>query len=165
MQMIKEWVNRLSDWGESVAVYGILLMVALTCADVISSKFFNMPIADSTELVRLVQVVTIGLAIASTQKVGLHINVDMFLIRWPLRAQALVRSLTSLLGLAIFTIAVYKGIQYGYSLHDANEVTGTLRMPIYPFALVFSLALIPLACMLLFDFIESVREVFSKWSR
>lgn len=165
MQKIREWMNHLSGWGESVAVIGVLLMVALNCADVIGSKFFKMPIPDSTELVRLVQATTIAFAIAATQKVGGHINVDMFLTKMHPRLQAIVRSFTSFLGAMLFAIAVYEAFQYGYALYEDSEVTGTLRIPFYPFAFAYAIALVPLACMLACDLIESVKEVLIPWSR
>lgn len=70
MQTIREWANRLSLWGEWVSVVGVIIMVAITCIDVIGAKLFLLPVPGYIEVVSLIQVATVVFAVAATQRYG-----------------------------------------------------------------------------------------------
>ncbi|BBO83854.1 TRAP transporter small permease [Desulfosarcina ovata] len=161
MQMIREWANRLSTWGEWVGVVGIIVMVAVTCTDVIGAKLFLMPVPGYIEVVSLVQVATIVFAIAATQRHGGHISVEMFVDILPRRMRSIVKALTSLLCLVLFVLLIYEGIGLGNEYLEAGEVTATVQLPFYPFAYAFSVALIPVALMVLVDFCVAIKEALS----
>ena len=159
--MIDLWAKRLSVWGEWIGVAGIIIMVVVTCVDVVGAKFFLTPVPGAIEIVSLVQVAAIVFAVAATQREGGHISVEMFVDTLPRRVRAMVRMLTSLLGLILFILLIYEGIGLGNEYLDAGEVTATVEIPFYPFAYAFSIALLPVAMMMLVDFIRATKEAFS----
>ena len=161
MQIIRQWANRLSDWGEWIGVVGISLMVLLTCVDVVGAKLFLLPVPGCIEIVSLLQVATIVFAVAATQREGGHISVEMFVNTFPPKIRSLVKALISLLGLVLFVLLIYEGIGLGNEYLDAGEVTATAQVPFYPFAYAFSIALIPIAIMMLVDFVDAIMEAFS----
>ena len=161
MHIISKWAQRLSDWGEWFAIIGIIVMVAITCIDVIGAKLFLLPVPGCIEIVSLTQVSTIVFAVAATQRRGGHISVEMFVNALPRRIRALVAMVTSLLCLLLFIILIYEGIGLGNEYFDAEEVTATAQIPIYPFAYSFSVALLPMAMMMLVDVVKAIKEALS----
>jgi TRAP-type C4-dicarboxylate transport system permease small subunit len=161
MQIVRQWANRLGSWGEWIGAVGIIVMVALTCADVIGAKLFLLPVPGAIEIVSLVQVATIVFAIAATQRLGGHISVEMFTDLMPPRVRSMVKALTSLLGLVLFALLIYEGVNLGNEYREAGEITATARIPFYPFAYAFSVALFPMAMMMLADTIDSIKEALS----
>lgn len=161
MNLISQWANRLSNWGEWIGVIGIIVMVALTCIDVVGAKLFLLPVPGCIEIVSLVQVATIVFAVAVTQREGGHISVEMFVSNFPARVRAVVKIFTSLLGLVLFVLLIYKGIGLGNEYFEAKEVTATVLIPFYPFAYAFSIALLPIAMMMLVDLANAIKEALS----
>lgn len=161
MDTVRQWANRLSIWGEWIGAVGIMLMVAITCADVIGAKLFLLPVPGAIEIISLVQVATIVFAVAATQRQGGHISVEMFTDLMPPRVRSLVKALTSLLGLVLFVLLIYEGVNLGNEYREVGEITATAQIPFYPFAYAFSIALLPIAMMMLVDTIGSIKEALS----
>jgi TRAP-type C4-dicarboxylate transport system permease small subunit len=139
-------------------VGGVLIMVVVTCADVLGAKLFTSPVPGSTEIISLVQVAAIVFAVAATQRHKGHISVEMFVVKMAPRLRSLIKAVTSLLGLILFSLLIFEGIRLGNRYLAAGEVTATVQIPYYPFAYAFSLALFPIAVMLLVDFIEVIKK-------
>ena len=161
IQPVRQWAHRLSTWCEWVGVAGVIVMVAVTCADVLGAKLILLPVPGSTEIVSLAQVATIVFAIAATQRYKGHISVEMFYAKMHPRTRALVSAGTSCLGLILFLILLYQGIQLGNAFLAAREVTATVQIPFYPFAYGFALAMVPVALMLFIDLMDALRELLN----
>ena len=159
IQLVREWTRRLSTWWEWVGVAGVIVMVAVTCADVLGAKLFLLPVPGSTEIVSLAQVATMVFAIAATQLHKGHISVEMFYMKMPPRAQAVTSAVTAFLGLILFLLLVYQGIQLGNAYLAAKEVTATVQIPFYPFAYGVALAMVPVALMLFIDLTDALKEL------
>ena len=158
MQLLNQWATRLSIWGEWIGVGGIIIMVAVTCADVLGAKLFTTPVPGSTEIISLVQVAAIVFAVAATQRHKGHISVEMFVATMTPRLRSFINALTSFIGLILFLLLIFEGIRLGNEYLESGEVTATVLIPYYPFAYAFSVALIPIAIMLLVDFIEAIKK-------
>lgn len=161
MQIIRYWADRLSIWGEWIGVAGVIIMVVVTCVDVLGAKLFLAPVPGSTEIISLVQVAAIIFAVASTQRHKGHISVEMFVATMTPRIRSLIKAFTSFLGLILFSLLIFEGVRLGNEYLEAGEVTATVQIPFYPFAYAFSLALFPIAVMLFVDFIEALKEAVS----
>jgi TRAP-type C4-dicarboxylate transport system permease small subunit len=161
LEIARKWAVRLSAWYEWIGVAGVIVMVAVTCADVLGAKLFLLPVPGSTEIVSLAQLATIVFAVAATQQYKGHISVEMFYAKMPPRAQALTSAVTSFFGLILFLILLYQGIQLGNGFLEAREVTATVQIPFYPFAYGFALAMVPVVLMLLIALINALRELLN----
>lgn len=161
MQFIRQWADRLSTWGEWVGILGAIVMVVVTCADVLGAKLFMMPVPGSTEIISLAQVATIVFAVAVTQRHKGHINVEMFIATLKPLSRSVIKTFTSGLGVILFSLLIYEGIRLGNEYLEAGEVTATVLIPFYPFAYMFSLALLPVAMMLFVDMIDAVKEAIT----
>lgn len=161
MQFVRQWADRLSTWGEWVGIFGAIVMVVVTCADVLGAKLFMLPVPGSTEIISLAQVATIVFAVAVTQRHKGHISVEMFVATMKPRIRAITKAFTSCLGLILFLLLIFEGVRLGNEYLEAGEVTATVLIPFYPFAYMFSLALLPVAMMLLVDVIDAVKEAIN----
>ena len=165
METIRNWANFLGKIGEVAALIGILAMVAIICSDVLGSKLLGCPVPGSTEVVSLIQGITMALVVAATQRDRGHVSVAMFVERFPPRLQACTRILTSALGLVMFVLLAWEGFRYASQIQMAGEVTGTVKVPIAPFVYVFAGAMIPVAMMMLCDLVNAIKEACAPWNR
>ena len=161
IEYAQQWAARLSTWCEWVGVAGVIVMVAVTCADVLGAKLFMLPVPGSTEIVSLAQVATIVFAVATTQRHKGHISVEMFYAKMRPFIQTLVRAVTSCFGLILFLTLFYQSIRLGNGFLEANEVTATVQIPFYPFAYAFALALVPVVLLILIDLVNALKELLN----
>ena len=161
MQRVYQWAIRLSELGEWIGVAGSIIMVVVTCADVLGAKLFMAPVPGSTEIISLIQVAAIVFAVAATQRHKGHISVEMFVATLRPRARSLAKAFTSGLGAIVFALLIYESVRLGNEYLEAGEVTATVQIPFYPFAYAFSVALFPVAVMLVVDCLTALKEALS----
>ncbi len=161
MQRVTQWAIRLSKWGEWIGVGGVIVMVVVTCADVLGAKLLMSPVPGSTEIISLVQVAAIVFAVAATQRHKGHISVEMFATKLPPMVRSLAKAFISCLGAVLFGLLIFEGIRLGNEYFEAGEVTATAQIPFYPFAYAFSVALFPVVVMLVADFVNALKEAAS----
>jgi len=142
---------------EAVAAVGLLLMMVVTCVDVVGAKVFLHPLFGSIDIVELSQLVAISFTGASALILGNHVKVEFFMVMLPKRLRALVDAIIHLLGFLLFALIVWRLLAYGYSLQEAGEVSSTIRIPLYGFAYGFAVATVPLCLVLLTDMIKSLK--------
>jgi TRAP-type C4-dicarboxylate transport system permease small subunit len=119
------------------------------------------PVPGSTEIISLIQVAAITFAVAATQRHKGHISVEMFITNLPPRLRSLSKAFSSFLGAIVFVLLIYESVRLGNEYLEAGEVTATVQIPFYPFAYAFSVALFPIAIMLIVDCVQAVKEAAS----
>lgn len=162
LEKLKKMSQSLSGWLEWIGIAGILIMMLITCVDVIGAKVFLTPVFGALDIVMLAQLVAISFAGASAYILGRHVQVEFFVAILPERVQALVDAFIQLLGFAFFVVVVWRLYMYGYSFQTGGEVSPTIRMPLHPFAYGAASAIIPMCLLLFFDFLISIERVFKK---
>ena len=158
-----EKFNRLlSGWFEWIGLAGLLVVMFITCIDVIGAKLFLRPVFGALDIVMLSQLVAISFATAFALILGRHIRVEFFVTRLPRRAQAVTDSIIFFLGLAFFILIIWRLCVYGYSLQTGGEVSATARIPLYPFAYGIALASIPVCLVFLLEFLNSLARMVKR---
>jgi TRAP-type C4-dicarboxylate transport system permease small subunit len=152
----------LSIWFNWVGRGALLVMVGVTFVDIFAAKVINLPIVGSFEIVGLGQVVAIGGAIAYTQIAGRHVRVELLSKRLPRLPRAFLYSFTALLGLAAFVVLCWQCIRLTIELKTLREVSGTILIPHYPFALWLALCCVPMCFVLLSEVLNSLAEGVKK---
>lgn len=162
LDKIEKFNRSLSGWFEWIGLFGLLVVMFITCIDVIGAKVFLRPIFGALDIVMLSQLVAISFACAFALILGRHVRVEFFIARLPRRAQAVINSIISLLGLCLFILIIWRLCVYGYSLQTGGEVSATALIPLYPFAYGIALASIPVCLIFFFEFLNSLNRIVQR---
>jgi TRAP-type C4-dicarboxylate transport system permease small subunit len=141
---------------------GVILMLALTVADIIGVKIFNAPVPGAIEIVAFLGVVITAFGMAYTQAEHGNIQVEFFVTRLPKRIRAACGVFTSLLGIIFFVLLAWQSVEYGMVLQQSGEVSMTSRIPFYPFVYSIAFCCIPVCFVLLVELLKSIMKVVNK---
>ena len=150
--------RRLSGWFEWIGLAGLLIIMVITCIDVVGAKVFLWPVLGALDIVMLSQIVAIAFAASMALILGRHIRVEFLVARLPRRAQAVINSIVLLLGLGLFIVIIWQLCVLGYSFQTSGEYSMTAHIPLYPFAYGIALASIPVCLVLLLEFLKSLTK-------
>jgi TRAP-type C4-dicarboxylate transport system permease small subunit len=148
--------RRVSTWCEWLAVVAMLLMMVITCIDVVGAKLFLAPLLGAIDIVQLSQIIAISFAAGMTLILGRHIQVEFFFQLLPRRVQAVTDSCVNLLGLGLFILIVWRLVELGHSYQTTGEYTATAYIPLYPFAYAVAIACIPVCLVLFSELLKSL---------
>jgi TRAP-type C4-dicarboxylate transport system permease small subunit len=109
--------------------------------------------------------VVIGFAIAWTQVLHGHIQVDLIIMKLPPRSKAAVEILISFLGIILFAILAWRTWDYGQVMLDTGEVSMTKRIPFYPFIWALSACYLVTVLVLIMEFIKSILKAGNRWTQ
>ena len=154
--------NRLSKWCERLSIAAMLLMVAVTCIDVVGAKMFRWRVPGAIDIVMLAQLVAIAFAAGITLIKGRHIQVEFFIKLLPQRIQNAIDSIVLLLLLGLFSLIIWQVIVLGYSFQTSGEYSATIYIPYYPFAYGIALASVPVWLVLFVQLIKSLAKSVQK---
>ena len=154
----EKFSRRLSGWCEWLGLAALLVIMLITCIDVVGSKVFRSPLLGALDIVQLSQIVAISFAAGMTLILGRHIQVEFFYNILSRRAQAVLDSVVPLLSLALFIVIIWRLWVLGRSFHTTGEYTATAYIPLYPFAYAIALACIPVCLILLLEFFKSLTK-------
>jgi len=165
---LEKLANYFSSWLNWVAGIGLVGMLGLAVADIIGIKLgqlgvpFFRPVPGGIEVVAFLGVVVTGFAIAYTQVLRGHIQVEFVVAHLPRRAQGAIAAFVCLLGLALFVILGWQSVEYGLSLQAVGTVSMTQRIPFYPFVYVIAFCCIPISLLLVIELLRSVMKAVSE---
>lgn len=147
---------------EWIGLFALLLIMALTCVDVIGAKVFRAPVFGALDVVMLAQLVAISFAGAMALILGRHVQVEFFVPLLPKRLQTIVDCIVHFLGFALFVLIVWRLFAYAHYLQIGEEESMTARIPLAPFTYGAAAACIPICLVFLQWFIDSIIKVFKK---
>ncbi len=150
--------TRLSRWCEWISIVAMLLIVAITCVDVVGAKVFRWRLAGAIDFVMLAQLVVVAFAAGMTLMKGRHIRVEFFIKRLPQRVQNVIGSIVLFLLIVLFSTIIWRVIVLGHSFQTSGESSATVYIPYYPFAYGIALASIPVWLILFVQFIKMLKK-------
>ena len=162
LERLKSVNDRLSFLVEWIGFAGILLMMFVTCIDVIGAKVFLLPVPGSIDIIMVSQLMAISFAIAGSLILGRHVEVEFFVPLLSERLQKIINCIIQFLGLFLFVMICWRLFEHADSLYSGNEVSPTLRIPMYPFAYGAGLACIPVCLLYLHGLITSIVRIVKK---
>ena len=152
----------MSRWCEWLSIAALLLMMSITCIDVVGAKVFNWRLPGAIDIVMLAQLVTIAFAAAVTLIKGRHISVEFFIKLLPQRVLNVIDSIVLFLLLGFLSIIIWQLIVLGYSFQTSGEYSATIYIPYYPFAYGIAIACVPVWLVILVQFIKSLSTSVQK---
>jgi TRAP-type transport system small permease protein len=133
-----------------IAAIMLAIITLLTIADICGRLIFNRPITGSVELTEYMLAIVCFFAIAWAALRKRHIEVDLLMSRFPVRIQAVVEVVTTVLSLVISIIMAWQLIMEAIDLQQLDVISTFLGIPKYPFYYVSALG-----CLLLITVIIS----------
>jgi TRAP-type C4-dicarboxylate transport system permease small subunit len=159
LDKFEKFNHRISAWFEWIGLAGMLLMMAITCIDVVGAKVFHWRLLGAIDTVMLSQIVAIAFAASMTLILGRHIEVHFFIDRLPRRAQAVIDSIVLLLGLGLFSLIIWQLCVLGYTFQTSGEHSQSAYIPYFPFGYCIAFASIPVCLVLLLKFLKSIGRI------
>ena len=142
-EKFESFSNRLSGLFGWIAILGLLLVMVMTCVDVIGTKLFLMPFPGALDIVILSQAIAIAFAAAITLIEGRHVQVSFFTNMLPRRLKSFVECIMNLVGMGLFVLVVWQLYELGLYFKKGGEQSMEIGIPLYPFAIAIAVASIP----------------------
>jgi len=158
MLRLEKQVDNISSVFNWLAALAVLVMMLLTCADVIL-RFFRHPIPGTYEIVGLMGTVAVSFALAHTTATKGHIMVEFLTRRMPQRVQLVITAAGELLSAVLFGILARQSIIYALDLKRTGEVSLTVEIPIYPFVFSIAVGCLLVCVVLLADLYRSLKRI------
>ncbi len=132
------YTKHLLKLSYTIGGASLFLMAVITLLDVIGSKMFHRPLMGSYEAVSLLQLVAIALGGAVALKEGKHVYVDILVESLGSKLRKVITISVNILSIFLFSVFTVVSFDYGTSLYKSGEVTGTVKIPLFPFAYILS---------------------------
>jgi len=156
------WLSRCCEW---IAIVGLLVVMAVTCVDVIGAKAFRLPVPGALDIVILSQALAIAFAAAITLVHGRHIRVEFLLNILPKPAQRIVNIIMLLIGLGLFIMIISQLYDLGRYFQKGGEVSMEIGIPLYPVAYGIAIAGIPVCLVFIVELLKSFSKSGGKWTQ
>jgi TRAP-type C4-dicarboxylate transport system permease small subunit len=129
----------------AVAGAGILVMVLVTCVDILM-RAGGRALVGALDIVTLASAITIACALPYTTAVKGHVAIEYFFQKLGRRGRIVVDSIARLLSMTLFVLLSVQSFRYGNSLRASGEGSLTLQIPLFwvPYIIGLSCALVVL---------------------
>ena len=131
----------------------MIVMIFLTCANVFL-RFVWIPVSGTFEFMGYFGAVVTAFASGYTQIRRGHIAVDIVVLRFPKRAQGILKAINNVICMVFFALAAWQILKYATTLWETGEVTETLQIIYYPFTYGVALGCAALSLVFLIDFLK-----------
>jgi TRAP-type C4-dicarboxylate transport system permease small subunit len=157
MRRFERAVLVLSKWLNYFAGAALVLMLTLVIADVVGAKVFHTPLPGGIELTAFLGVIVIGFAIAQTQVMRRHIEVEFLVLRLPRTAQRAIASTIYPLAILLFALIAWKSFEFGRTVQSSGEVSMTQGLPFYPLLYGTAFSAVVVCLVLIVQYISDLR--------
>ncbi|MBW2063488.1 MAG: TRAP transporter large permease subunit [Deltaproteobacteria bacterium] len=134
--MLETVTNPLTRYVNEAGIFFLAMMMLVTTVDVFSRFLFNLPVTGSIEITGFLLVATIMLGIPYAAAKKQHVTIDIVTSKLSERSNLVLNSITLLVGLILFSVIVWRSVEYAFLMHKMNRVTAVLRIPITAFVLI-----------------------------
>ena len=162
LQGLEKFNHIVSKFMEWIGIIAYLLIMAVTCIDVLGAKLINIPLFGALDIVMLAQLITVTFTASITYMVGRHVQVEFFTLLFPKRTQAIFDCIIQSIGFVLFILIVWRLILFGHYLQIGGEESATAHIPLFPFVYGAAAACVPLCLVFLQELIRSFVKVLKK---
>jgi TRAP-type C4-dicarboxylate transport system permease small subunit len=122
----------------SVGGICLLILTALTDVNVLY-RYFGKPIEWCLEVSLILFLMSIFLCWGFTTRSEAHVQAIFILRRLPIRIQAILKNIYTVLSLCIFLLMIVGGVIFTLRSIQWHEVTDILSIPLFPFKMLISI--------------------------
>jgi len=151
---LEKAVTRLSSWFNMIASAALMVMMALTCADVFMRYLFSSPIIGAYDLVSLLGAILVSFAMPYTMLQKGHVAVEILVQSLSRGMQLVIETFTHLLGISLFLVLFWQAILLSRDMKAAGEVTPTLLLPFYPILYCMAVCFVGLCLAILINLLH-----------
>jgi TRAP-type C4-dicarboxylate transport system permease small subunit len=106
----------------------------------------------------------IGFAIAWTQILKGHIQVDFIVMKIPDRPRAVIDAIMTLFGIAFFILLAWQTWKYAMSIQASGEVSMTQGIQFFPFIYALAVCYFVTILVLVVDFLKTILKAGKAWN-
>lgn len=161
MILLRKWIHQSSRSFSAVASFVIIIMVLLTCADIVL-RLLGRPILGTYEIIGFLGSIVVSFSLAYTSIEKGHVSVELLVERLPERLQFFIDGIGSLISGTLFGLVAWQSFIYALEMKQSGEVSMTLQMPVYPFLLGIAAGCAMLFAVLVLDMLRSFRRVWER---
>jgi TRAP-type C4-dicarboxylate transport system permease small subunit len=160
LEKFQRFNERVSASFEWVGLAAFVFMMLLTTVDVIGAKLFLRPVDGALDLMMILQLLAMGFALSTSYIGKRHVQVEFFVPLMPKLMRRIIACFVQSLMLVLIITMTWQLFVYGHDLKMYNEVSATVRLPLYPFTYATAIAFIPVCLVALAKWIQNIIEVF-----
>jgi TRAP-type C4-dicarboxylate transport system permease small subunit len=131
MEIVLTLGKRLSWFFDVIGAAVLSGMMFLTVTDV-TMRYLGRPFMGTYELVSMAGAIVIGFSIPQTSMQNGHVMVEVLVEGASEKIKKILLVVTKLMGIALFLLLGYALMVKARELYGAQEVSLTLRIPVYP---------------------------------
>lgn len=161
MQTVWKAITLLTDKMKLIGAGLLVLMMLLTCVDVIG-RLFRHPVFGSIELMAFMGALAVAMALPDTHAVRGHIGVEIVMDKLPRRLRNVIELITNLLSLILFSIVTWKMFEYSLKMQASGEVSMNLGLPEYLVIAVVAVGFVIFGLVIVKGMVETVVELRGK---
>ena len=155
-------VKRVSYYLNWISGVGLIAMAILAVADIIGNKAFKHPLPGGIEIVGFLGVIVAAFAIAHTQVLRGHIEVEFIIERFPKKLQKYINIFNCVCLVVLWAIIGWRSFDFALILINTGEVSMTERIPFYPFVLLTVLCYILTFFVFIMQLIKEIGSIQKK---
>ncbi|MET3695761.1 TRAP-type C4-dicarboxylate transport system permease small subunit [Bacillus oleivorans] len=159
IEKIAHFFNHVSHKVSSVLLF---LLMCVTTVDVIGRNIFNNPITGSYELTGLMLAMMIFFSLGMAQLKRDHIEIDFLTKKLPLKVQAGLNAITSLILSILMALTTWQLIEFTKRMFTGNYLSGELGFPIYIVTALATVGVLFFTLTILLDMLQSILKVVQK---
>jgi TRAP-type C4-dicarboxylate transport system permease small subunit len=153
--------NALNRWLSWIGGGVLVAMMLVTVGNLIMVQF-KVPFTGAAEIVRFLAAVVAAFALGYTQINRGHVAIDIFVVRLPQRAQAIIDSIMFFIIMALFGVATWQVVELASRYWELGSVSETLYIIFFPFIYAVALGCTLLCLVLLLDFLKSLAQAVKR---
>jgi TRAP-type C4-dicarboxylate transport system permease small subunit len=146
-------VEKIIKFMDVIAGVALTSIILLTTADVLL-RAFGHPILGTYEIVAILGGIVIGFATPITSWKRGHVFVDFLTVKLGHRGKNTIDIITRVVAIALFLLVASSIMKIAGNLREAQEVSATIQLPLYPIAYGIGAALYVLSLVLFCDILK-----------
>jgi len=159
LERFEKFASLASRWLNWVTVVGFVAMTLATVIDVFAAKVIRIPVLWSYDITGLLGLVVLVFALAYTQFLRGHIEIEFVSARLPVRVQGIFDIIVALLGMALFAFMTWQMLDFAMTLQRTGRITSIAEIPLSPFAYGAAFCFLAVFMILLLQLFKAITEV------